>query len=73
MSASYLRLSLPSNHLQHHKGAVASSDIIINNMHRERHWTESEIIRGGQKQGHRHVTQLASAAKIYSEEKKMIY
>jgi hypothetical protein len=42
-------------------------------MHRERHWTESEIIRGGQKQGHRHVTQLASAAKIYSEEKKMIY
>jgi len=55
--ASHLRLGVPSNHLQHLKGAVASSDIIINSKRHEKYQADSEIIRGGQTQGHRHVAQ----------------
>jgi hypothetical protein len=47
MLASHLRLGLPSNHLQHNKGAVASSDMIINNNRHEKSQTDSEIIKGG--------------------------
>jgi len=55
--AAHLRLGAPSNHLQDLKGAVASSDMIINSKLHEKYQADSEVIRGWQTQGHRHVAQ----------------